>query len=120
MRTAIIHQLQLPQGRFERRIHLPAGLYSAIHRSHSNGHMLITLEKSGPPMAEAEISSEGALGAAPSPPLPPDALIIVPVRGLVLFPATVLPITLGRAFGACGAGGGAGAKAGRHRDAAQR
>ncbi len=47
-------------------------------------------------MAEAEISSEGALGAAPSPPLPPDALIIVPVRGLVLFPATVLPITLGR------------------------
>ncbi len=47
-------------------------------------------------MAEAEIGSEGALGAAPSPPLPPDALIIVPVRGLVLFPATVLPITLGR------------------------
>ena len=31
-----------------------------------------------------------------SPPLPPDALIIVPVRGLVLFPGTVLPITLGR------------------------
>jgi HSP20 family protein len=46
MRTAIIHRLELPQGRFERRIHLPAGRYSAIHRSHSNGHMLITLQKS--------------------------------------------------------------------------
>jgi ATP-dependent Lon protease len=47
-------------------------------------------------MADAAIGSEGALGVAPSPPLPPDALIIVPVRGLVLFPTTVLPITLGR------------------------
>jgi HSP20 family protein len=46
MRTAIIHRLELPQGRFERRIRLPAGRYSAIHRSHSNGHMLITLQKS--------------------------------------------------------------------------
>ena len=33
---------------------------------------------------------------APSPPLPPDALIIVPVRGMVLFPGVVLPVTLGR------------------------
>src|SRR5580698_2441878 len=47
-------------------------------------------------MADAATGSEGALGAAPSPSLPPDALIIVPVRGLVLFPTTVLPITLGR------------------------
>ncbi|HEX3503239.1 MAG TPA: endopeptidase La [Xanthobacteraceae bacterium] len=31
-----------------------------------------------------------------SPPLPPDALIIVPVRNTVLFPSLVLPITLGR------------------------
>jgi HSP20 family protein len=46
MRTAIIHRLELPQGRFERRIRLPAGRYSAIHRSASNGHLLITLEKS--------------------------------------------------------------------------
>ena len=35
MRTAIIHRLELPQGRFERRIRLPAGRYSAIHRSDS-------------------------------------------------------------------------------------
>ena len=47
-------------------------------------------------MAEAATGSEETLGAAASPPLPPDALIIVPVRGLVLFPGTVLPITLGR------------------------
>ena len=30
------------------------------------------------------------------PPLPPDALIIVPVRNIVLFPGLVLPITVGR------------------------
>jgi ATP-dependent Lon protease len=47
-------------------------------------------------MADAATGSEETLGSAPSPPLPPDALIIVPVRGLVLFPGTVLPITLGR------------------------
>ena len=46
MRTAIIHRLELPQGRFERRIRLPAGRYSAIHRSDFNGSLLITLEKS--------------------------------------------------------------------------
>jgi ATP-dependent Lon protease len=34
--------------------------------------------------------------AASYPPLPPDALIIVPVRHMVLFPGHVLPITLGR------------------------
>jgi HSP20 family protein len=35
MRTAIIHRLELPQGRFERRVRLPAGRYSAIQRSAS-------------------------------------------------------------------------------------
>jgi len=35
-------------------------------------------------------------GTPPSPPLPPDALIVVPVRNTVLFPGMVLPITLGR------------------------
>lgn len=32
----------------------------------------------------------------PLPPLPADAMIIVPVRNFVLFPGTVMPITLGR------------------------
>jgi ATP-dependent Lon protease len=44
-------------------------------------------------MTDATTVSEDSPGAAP---LPADALIIVPVRGLVLFPGTVLPITLGR------------------------
>jgi ATP-dependent Lon protease len=47
-------------------------------------------------MADATTSSEEILGSAASPPLPPEALIIVPVRGMVLFPGTVLPITLAR------------------------
>ncbi len=42
-------------------------------------------------------SNEGAQGATSTmPALPPDALIIVPVRNTVLFPGLVLPITLGR------------------------
>src|SRR5208337_1299089 len=41
-------------------------------------------------------SSEQNLQRAQSPPLPPDAHIIVPVRGMVLFPGTVLPIALAR------------------------
>jgi ATP-dependent Lon protease len=39
--------------------------------------------------------SQGGQGAS-LPPLPADALIIVPVRNTVLFPGLVLPITLGR------------------------
>ena len=47
------------------------------------------------------MADELQLKASPSegsalPPLPPDALIIVPVRNTVLFPGLVLPITLGR------------------------
>jgi HSP20 family protein len=46
MQTATIHRLELPQGRFERRIRLPAGRYNAVHRTSSNGCLLITLQKS--------------------------------------------------------------------------
>ena len=46
MRTATIHRLELPQGRFERRIRLPAGRYNAVHRTSSSGCLLVTLEKS--------------------------------------------------------------------------
>ncbi len=46
MQTAIIHRLELPQGRFERRIRLPAGRYTSISRSESNGCLLVTLQKS--------------------------------------------------------------------------
>ena len=46
MRTASIHRLELPQGRFERRVRLPPGRYAAIHRTTSNGCLLIALQKS--------------------------------------------------------------------------
>ncbi len=41
--------------------------------------------------------AEGPAGQTTLPPLPPDALIIVPVRNTVLFPGLALPITVGRA-----------------------
>jgi ATP-dependent Lon protease len=49
-------------------------------------------------MADTEIATapEETASAAPAPPLPPDSLIIVPVRGMVLFPGMVLPVTLSR------------------------
>jgi len=47
LQTAVIHRLELPQGRFERRVRLPAGRYSAVGRAMSNGCLVITLEKAG-------------------------------------------------------------------------
>jgi ATP-dependent Lon protease len=49
-------------------------------------------------VAEPTMSAKesGAVVASAAPSLPPDALIIVPVRNTVLFPGAVLPITLGR------------------------
>ena len=47
LRTAAIHRLELPQGRFERRIRLPAGRYRGVRRAMVDGCVLITLEKMG-------------------------------------------------------------------------
>src|SRR5262249_11851630 len=47
LRTAVIHRLELPPGRFGRRGRLPAGRYSAVHRGMANGCIVITLEKAG-------------------------------------------------------------------------
>ena len=60
-------------------------------------------------MAEAEVlhaldlkSEDGVAGPGKAaanqalPPLPADAMIIVPVRNFVLFPGTVMPVTIGR------------------------
>src|ERR1700691_1881360 len=47
LRSAVIHRLELPQGRLERRVRLPAGRYGAIHRSSVDGCLLITLQKLG-------------------------------------------------------------------------
>src|SRR5688500_10616086 len=45
LQTAVIHRLELPQGRFERRIRLPAGRYVDVRRSTVDGCLLIKLEK---------------------------------------------------------------------------
>ena len=45
LRTAIIHRLELPQGRFQRRVRLPGGRYSGVRRAAVDGCLLITLQK---------------------------------------------------------------------------
>jgi HSP20 family protein len=45
LQTATIHRLELPQGRFERRLQLPPGRYAAARRAVINGCLMITLDK---------------------------------------------------------------------------
>jgi HSP20 family protein len=47
LRTATIHRLELPQGRFYRRVRLPAGRYSGVRRAVVAGLLVITLQKAG-------------------------------------------------------------------------
>lgn len=47
LQTAVIHRLELPQGRFERRVRLPPGRYQAVRRAAANGCLVISLEKAG-------------------------------------------------------------------------
>jgi HSP20 family protein len=47
LRTATIHRLELPQGRFYRRLRLPAGRYGGVRRAVSDGLLVITLQKAG-------------------------------------------------------------------------
>jgi ATP-dependent protease La (LON) substrate-binding domain len=50
----------------------------------------------GPGVAAADTPETRADGTGASRPLPDDALIIVPVRNIVLFPGMVFPLTVGR------------------------
>ena len=45
LRTAVIHRMELPQGRFYRRLRLPAGRYSDVRRSTVAGCLVISLQK---------------------------------------------------------------------------
>lgn len=45
LRTAKIHRMELPQGRFERRIELPPGHYGDVRRFEVNGCLAVTLAK---------------------------------------------------------------------------
>jgi len=44
LRSAVIHRMELPQGRFERRIALPPGRYT-VHRFAANGCLVFSLAK---------------------------------------------------------------------------
>lgn len=43
--TAVIHRLELPQGRFERRVALPPGRYGGVKRADAHGCLVISLSK---------------------------------------------------------------------------
>lgn len=45
LRTAVIHRLELPQGRFERRLPLPPGRYAAARLRAEHGYLIISLLK---------------------------------------------------------------------------
>jgi HSP20 family molecular chaperone IbpA len=48
LQTAVIHRLELPQGRFERCVRLPAGRYSDVRHCAVDGCLVITLTKKEP------------------------------------------------------------------------
>ena len=52
--------------------------------------------ESNMPASAVEVDSAPESGARKSRPLPNDAMIIVPVRNMVLFPGAVVPLTIGR------------------------
>jgi hypothetical protein len=43
----VIHRLELPQGRFYRRLRLPPGRYSGVRHAVVDGCLVITLQKAG-------------------------------------------------------------------------
>jgi HSP20 family molecular chaperone IbpA len=48
LRSAAIHRLELPQGRFERHIPLPPGRYdAAVRHAMANGCLVVRLDKAG-------------------------------------------------------------------------
>jgi HSP20 family molecular chaperone IbpA len=48
LRTAVIHRMELPQGRFERRVPLPPGRYESVRRATVDGCLVVTLIKGAP------------------------------------------------------------------------
>ena len=47
--AAMIHRLELPQGRFERSVKLPAGRYDGVKRAEQHGCLVISLSKAKAP-----------------------------------------------------------------------
>ena len=48
LQSAVIHRLELPQGRFERRVPLPPGRYDGVRRAEAHGCLVISLSKLKP------------------------------------------------------------------------
>lgn len=48
MRKAVIHHMELPQGKFARRVPLPAGRYERVDWQAEHGCLTVTLRKAGP------------------------------------------------------------------------
>ena len=49
LHAAVIHRLELPQGRFERSVKLPAGRYDGVKRAEQHGCLVISLSKAKAP-----------------------------------------------------------------------
>ena len=47
LRTAVIHRIELPQGRFERQVQIPAGRYEAPASAVADGCLIVRLPKVG-------------------------------------------------------------------------
>ena len=45
LEEALIHRIELPRGRFERRVRLPAGRYDDMQWASENGCLIVTLSK---------------------------------------------------------------------------
>ncbi len=45
LRTAVIHRIELPQGRFERQVRLPAGVYEQPTSAAADGCLIVRLPK---------------------------------------------------------------------------
>src|SRR4029450_5490613 len=100
LRTATIHRLELPQGRFERHIPLPPGRYETTRSGVGHGRPPEAPARTPPPDINSAVSR--APPGQPIQSLPSDAFIVVPVRNTVLFPEIVFPITLGRPASSAG------------------
>ena len=105
LRTALIHQLELPQGRFARRIPLPPSCYDTVKRQATQ-----RLPAYKPPKIRLSRGTARWIMQIPAnrrnqrrklrkaTPQPSDSnsLLILPVRETVLFPGVLFPISIGR------------------------
>ena len=89
-RDAAIHRLEIPQGRFERRIALAERALRADAARRARRLPDLGAEARVKMTITDEANQKSQIK------LPPGAMIILPVRGMVLFPGMVLPLSMGR------------------------